>query len=259
MSALEASLIASTTGWRPTTSDVATALRLTGKDPKGDHAAARNLLDLGQDALREADAALRVEAPGWTLHWSNSQGKFFYAHKARRIGPFSKADECPFVRPARPAQCGSLTPAPHLFERCPHATQGWAADGDAGSASYFHVARPDEKKPTAPQKKRSLGTEDATDVGGDPSKRLKLAAGATTKSVASHGWHNGEGPLVKWNPVPEGWEQKSLAERVRDLCALDDRVGYPAAVQPVEKNPHGWFFPPHKVVMANIMGPHTKW
>ena len=93
---LEASLIASTAGWRPSKADVATSLRLTGKDSKHDHAAARNLLNLGQDALREADAALRVEAKGWTLHWSNSQAKFFYSNRAARLGPFSKSDDCPF-------------------------------------------------------------------------------------------------------------------------------------------------------------------
>ena len=133
--------------------------------------------------------------------------------------------------------------------------------GDSGGTpSYFHVCRPEQKQPAAPTKKRSLGSEDSidTDAGGDPSKRLKLAAGAVSKSVVAHGWHNGEGPLVKWDPVPAGWEQKSLAERVRDLCALDDRVGYPEAVQPVAKNPHGWFFPPHKIVMSNIMTKDTR-
>eukprot|EP01048_Picozoa_sp_COSAG05_P005130 COSAG05_NODE_297_length_11939_cov_17.362753_3_plen_389_part_00 len=231
--ALEASLITSTSGWHPSKADVATALRLTSKDPKYDHAAARKLLNLGQDSLREADAALRVEAKGWTLHWSNSQSNFFYANRAARLGPYLKNEECPF---------------------------GWACDaGGAGGPQYFHVTKPEQKQPEPPTKKRSLGSEDPADAepGGDPSKRLKLAAGAVTKSVVAHGWHNGEGPLVKWNPVPEGWERKSLAERVRDLCAMDDRVGYPSAVQPVEKNPHGWFFPPHKVVMANIMNERT--
>lgn len=49
-----------------------------------------------------------------------------------------------------------------------------------------------------------------------------------------------------------------LAERVGALCAVDDRVGFPADEPSVEPNPHGWFFPPHKVVMHNIMNEDTR-
>jgi hypothetical protein len=42
-------------------------------------------------------------------------------------------------------------------------------------------------------------------------------------------------------------EVADLAERISGLIAEDDRVGFPQEEPTVQANPHGWFFPPHKV------------
>ena len=49
-----------------------------------------------------------------------------------------------------------------------------------------------------------------------------------------------------------------LTSAVAALVASDPRVGFPETEPGVAKNPHGWFFPPHRVVMANIMSSETK-
>ena len=41
------------------------------------------------------------------------------------------------------------------------------------------------------------------------------------------------------------------------LVAQDSRVGFPAQEPGVRANPHGWFFPAHRVVMANLMSSDT--
>jgi hypothetical protein len=49
-----------------------------------------------------------------------------------------------------------------------------------------------------------------------------------------------------------------LAERIASLVAEDDRVGFPETEPDVDANPHGWFFPPHKVVMHTMMNQDTR-
>ena len=51
--------------------------------------------------------------------------------------------------------------------------------------------------------------------------------------------------------------ERDLAARVASLVAQDSRVGFPAQEPGVRANPHGWFFPAHRVVMANLMSSDT--
>ena len=92
---LAAARTASSSDW-VTLEDVQLALHLTGRDPKLDYRAARRLLALatGRQGLRAVAAAMRAAA-GWTLHWSQSQTAFYYAHKGKATR-YVKVAGCPF-------------------------------------------------------------------------------------------------------------------------------------------------------------------
>ncbi len=49
-----------------------------------------------------------------------------------------------------------------------------------------------------------------------------------------------------------------LDAAVAALVAADARVGFPQVEPAVDPNPHGWFFPPHRVVMSNLMSAETS-
>ena len=42
------------------------------------------------------------------------------------------------------------------------------------------------------------------------------------------------------------------------LLESDARVGFPSNRPPVNPCLHGWFYPPHRAVMGQLVGPHTK-
>lgn len=45
---------------------------------------------------------------------------------------------------------------------------------------------------------------------------------------------------------------------VASLMVADKRIGFPDAEPAVEPNSHGWFFPPHRVVMSTLMSTETS-
>jgi hypothetical protein len=198
-------LIEGEKGWQVSPADAETVLRVTGRDSKLNFEAARRVLAMGAAAVREADVAMR-KCKGWTLHWSKSQGKFFYSNREQRSGPYTKGEDCPF---------------------------GWAVT--AAGTWYFHITNPNEPQSAPPES-------------------------ATTASVGGKR-PRGEGGGEEAVPRPAVRAKQlgaSLADRVWDLVAADERVGFPLREPAVDKNPHGWFFPPHKVVMSNIMTPQTR-
>lgn len=79
-----------------------------------------------------------------------------------------------------------------------------------------------------------------------------------TDWVAARGRGDGGWARDDRSPKRPRQDVADLAERIAALVAEDDRVGFPDEEPDVDANPHGWFFPPHKVVMHTMMNEDTR-
>ena len=52
-------------------------------------------------------------------------------------------------------------------------------------------------------------------------------------------------------------KHQNCSALIEDMIKADIRVGF-GEKPSVAENRHGWFYLPHKVIMAALMGPHTK-
>ena len=66
---------------------------------------------------------------------------------------------------------------------------------------------------------------------------------------------SGSAPPAGAAPPSNSWS--AITARVSGLRVSSSGVGFPSAKPDVSSNPHGWFYPPHRVVLSHILNEET--